>query len=95
MAHRCRLSMKIKEGFKLRKVCDSVIVVAVGSASIDLNGMITLNETGEFLWNLLTEGCTEKELTTALSEEYDINVRQAETDVRDFVSGLERANLVE
>ena len=40
--------MKIKDGFILRTVADSCIVVPVGERSIDFSGVITLNEVGAF-----------------------------------------------
>lgn len=43
--------MQIKPGFAMRKIAGSNIVVPVGAASSDFNGMITLNDTGAFLWN--------------------------------------------
>ena len=45
--------MKIRNGFMLRKVGGQNVVVAVGAASRDFNGIIKLNETGAFLWELL------------------------------------------
>ena len=42
--------MKIKDGFMLRKVGGQNVVVAVGKASRDFNGIIRLNDTGRFLW---------------------------------------------
>ena len=42
--------MKLKEGFVLRKVADTYVVVAVGAEAKKHNVMITLNETGEFIW---------------------------------------------
>ena len=47
--------MKIKNGFILRNVSDAYVVVAVGEAAKDFNGMITLNETGAFLWKTLAD----------------------------------------
>ena len=44
--------MKIKQGFVVRKVGDSHVVVPVGELSKTFHGMINLNETGAFLWNL-------------------------------------------
>ena len=41
--------MKIKDGFMLRKVGGQNVVVAVGKASRDFNGIIRLNDTGKFL----------------------------------------------
>ena len=38
--------MKLKENFVLRQVAGSYAVLAVGAASVDFNGMLTLNESG-------------------------------------------------
>ena len=38
--------MKIKNGFMLRKVGSQNVVVAVGTASKDFNGIIRLNDSG-------------------------------------------------
>ena len=88
--------MKIKEGFLLRKVSDTYVVVAVGAASQAFNGMITLNETGAFLWEALEKGCAEKkELTDKLLAEYDVDRALAEKDVQAFVTRLSEAKLLE
>lgn len=42
--------MKIKEGFVLRNMGGQAVVVSIGSASKVFNGMVKLNETGEYLW---------------------------------------------
>ena len=57
--------MKIKEGFVLRTIAGSNIVVPVGAASIDFNGMITLNDSGAFLWKELEQGGDADSLTVA------------------------------
>ena len=43
------MNMKIKEGFLLRQVSGQVVVLPTGN-ELDLNMMITLNDTGAFLW---------------------------------------------
>ena len=50
--------MKIKEGFILRNVAGSNVVVPVGQATVDFNGMMSLNDTGAFLFDKLTKGIT-------------------------------------
>ena len=45
--------MKIKNGFILRDVGGKTFVVAVGERSREFKGMITLNETGKFIWKAL------------------------------------------
>ena len=87
--------MKIRNGFMLRKVGGQNVVVAVGAASRDFNGIIKLNETGAFLWELLKSERTPKELTEALLAEYDIDRETAAADVEAFADRLSRAELLD
>ena len=86
--------MKIKDGFILRQVADNYLVVAVGDAVKDFNGIINLNETGAFLWKILESGATEEELAKKLTEEYDVTEETAKADVGKFVAKLAEANLL-
>ena len=54
--------MKTKSGFMLRQVGGKNVVVAVGKAAEDFNGLITLNSTGAFLWEQLSHGISYDEL---------------------------------
>ena len=87
--------MKIRNGFMLRKVGGQNVVVAVGAASRDFNGIIKLNETGAFLWDLLKSERTPEELTEALLAEYDIDRETASADVEAFAERLSRAELLD
>jgi len=86
--------MKIKDGFILREVAGNYIVVAVGEAVKNFNGVINLNETGAFLWKILEKGGDEESLLAALLNEYDVEEELARTDVKAFVSKLTEAGLV-
>ncbi len=86
---------KIKDGFLLREVAGNYIVVPVGAASVDFNGMITLNEVGAFLWERLNEGATTGQLCDAVIETYDISREQANKDILDFMNRLSEADLLE
>lgn len=86
--------MKLKEGFILRKIADNYVVIAVGKAADSFNGMIQLNQTGAFLFEQLSRGQTEKELAEALVKEYNVDKGVAESDVKEFLQGLEEANLL-
>lgn len=87
--------MKIKDGFILRKVGGQNVVVAVGERSRNFNGIIRLNETGTFLWDILAGGSDEDGLTAALLEEYDVDEGSARNDVCAFVDKLRGADLLE
>ena len=79
--------MKIKEGYIMRVVAGQIVVLPTGD-DLDLNLMITLNETGKFLWNILETGATEDELVAAVLANYDVDEETARNAVVSFVSTL-------
>lgn len=82
--------MKINSNFILKEIAGSNMVIPVGNELIDLNAMITLNESGAFLWNLLLNDSTEYELITAMLKEYDVDIKTATEDIREFVENLRK-----
>ncbi|MFQ9515955.1 MAG: PqqD family protein [Eubacterium sp.] len=87
--------MKIKEGFVLRKMSGKAVVVSVGSASEIFNGMIKLNETGEFLWQQMEDNASESDLVQALLEKYDVSEEIAQNDVKTFIDTLKEPGIIE
>ena len=79
--------MKLKDGFLLRTVAGENVVLPTGS-ELDLNMMITLNETGRFLWELLGSETSEDAMVRALLAEYDVDQETAENAVSAFVKKL-------
>ena len=79
--------MKLKDGFLLREVAGQVVVLPVGE-DLDLNMMITLNETGRFLWECLQEETDEAGMVSALLKEYDVDEATAISAVQNFVKKL-------
>ena len=76
--------MKSKEGFVVRKIANQYMAVPVGARAKELHGMIGLNETAAFLWELLKEDRTEEELVTLLYDEYEISEEKALETVKKF-----------
>ena len=79
--------MKIKEGYILRQIAGEYVVIPSGE-DLDLNLMITLNETGSFLWERLAEGAEEEDLVKALLAEYDVDEARARKSVAAFIAKL-------
>lgn len=79
--------MKIKDGFLLRQVAGQTVVLPCGD-TLDLNMMITLNDTGAFLWEQLQSEKDEAALVAALLAEYDVDEATAKTSVAGFVAKL-------
>ena len=82
--------MKINKDYVLRNVGGENIVVPVGEASKRFHGMITLNDTGAFLWAFFSEEHTEREAVAALLKEYEVTEETAACGVRTFVESLEK-----
>lgn len=87
--------MKIRDGFILRKMDDMSIVVAVGSAAKEFNGIITLNSTAEFMWKQLEKGCTEEELVCEMLKTYNAPEEKMRGDAAAFVKKLREAELLD
>ncbi|MGN0550723.1 MAG: PqqD family protein [Acutalibacteraceae bacterium] len=87
--------MKIKSDFLLKKVADSYVVVPVGKATVSFNGMITLNETGAFLWEKLQSECENSDLLSAMLLEYEVDEKTAQKGIDKFINELKEADLLE
>ena len=80
--------MKRSADFLLRQVAGSQVLVPVGAATKRFPGMIRMNATGCFLWELLEAAQTKESLAEALVSRYEVSAEQAATDVEAFVEKL-------
>lgn len=80
--------MNVKRKLVKRKIAGEVILVPVSDSSLELKGLIVLNETAEFLWDRLPDAEDSKALVKALTEEYEIDDAAAERDVGNFLNKL-------
>lgn len=85
--------LKLKEGFILREIGGEIMVIPSGE-ELDLNMMITLNETGRFLWERLEQGTTVEALVSALLAEYEVEEAVALENVKAFVEKLNVHNFL-
>ncbi len=86
--------MKIKGSFVLKKILSDYIVVPVGNNLVDFNAVITLNETGAFLWEKLQNVTTKEALCDLMCEEYDIDKDTAMSDINEFAEKLNSAGIL-
>lgn len=87
--------MKIKENYVLRQVADSWVVLPMGDAVADFNGMISLNETGALLWKKLEQGADLEALASLLTKTYDVSKEVALADAEKFVCKLRSSQMLE
>ena len=87
--------MKIKENFVLRQIASTWVVISLAEATVDFNGLLTLNESGLMLWKLIEKGSTREQLASALTEEYEVSYETALADVDEYLEKLDKAGCIE
>lgn len=80
--------MRRNSQFATRQVAGKYVAVPLGQAAEAFRGMITLNNTGKFLWDLLEEEQTEESLANALVQTYGITEERALGAVKKFLEPL-------
>lgn len=86
--------MKIKKNLIKRNIAGDVILVPVGSASLDIKGLISLNETAEVIWDALPEAEDKADLVKAVTDVYDVDAAIAEGDVCAFLEKLRELDII-
>ncbi len=88
--------MKIKEGFKMRKLGREYIVVAEGSSLVNFNRMISFNDTAASLWEALSGRDFEVEdIRRFILDNYEVDERTADADAAKLARDWADAGLIE
>lgn len=87
--------MKIKDGYILREVAGTFVVISTGAEELDFKGVITVNEVGALIWKGMEEGKSKDEIIEQITTEYDVSKETASEDCDAFVKQLAEQNIVE
>lgn len=87
--------MKIKDGFILKDVAGSKIVIATGSAKLDFNGVITFNSVGADVFTMLDGTKSVEEIVSHIAAEYGVSEDIVKTDVNKLIDKMKKHNLIE
>ena len=87
--------MKLKHEYVTRRIADETILVPIGKAPLEQNGLLTLNECGTFLWERLEGAETEQALADALLDTYEVDPETAKKDVQEFLDTLRKLNVLD
>ena len=85
---------RIKEYIK-RNIAGEIVLVPAGQTAEDFNGMITLTESGDFIWEHLEEARDFNHLVELILEEYDIDKETAVQDASAFLMQLLQAGMIQ
>lgn len=88
--------MIIKNQFVLQEIAGEHIIVPIGEEADRLHGIITLNDTGAFLWKKMEKNdYSKRELAEALCKEFEIDILIAENDTSEFLDTLNSLGCIE
>ena len=87
--------MKVDKEFVLREIAGDYVIIPIGRTVLSFNGLITVNEIGAFLWNLLQEDVTKKDLVAIVLDEYEVDEETAREDIQEFLDTLVSGGILE
>lgn len=87
--------MVVKKDMILRRIGNDTILVPVGNALKDHNGLFMLTESACFLWQQLPECNSVHELARKLYDEYEVSQEQALADTKEFIDKLAELDIID
>jgi len=73
-----------------RKTGNEYVLVPITDNIADMNSVYTLNETGAFIWEQIDGKRSVEEIIDELTNEYDIDKQNAESDVFNFIENMSK-----
>jgi hypothetical protein len=77
-----------------RDVAGETIVVPICKGVGDLDSVYTFNPVGRSLWRLLENGHSAEELANWIATHYEVEAKQAFSDVQGYIAELQEAGLI-
>ena len=77
--------MKLEKEFVLREIAGDYVIIPVGKTVIEFNGLITVNEVGVSIWNMLQNEVTFDQIVQGILNEYEVEESVAREDIREFL----------
>lgn len=87
--------MKIKDGFILKDVAGSKIVIATGKQRMNFNGVITFNSVGAEVFNMLDGTHSVEDIIVKIAEDYSVPQETVKADVIKLIDKMKNHGLIE
>ena len=87
--------MKIKDGFILKDVAGSKIVIATGAQRINFNGVITFNDVGAEVFNMLDGTNSVEDIVSKISADYNVDSNIVKNDVEKLIEKMRKHILID
>ena len=80
--------MRVSNDYIMRQIAGEFLLVPTGAAAARFNGLITMNDVGRFIFQMLAEEHTVCEVAALITKEYDVDENTALADTEEFVQQL-------
>lgn len=88
--------MRLKTDYKIRKIAGESVIVRMGTQSVKMTNIISLNSTSEWLWNQLAdEEFDADKVADLLTAEYEVSREVALLDAEKWIEMLREADLLQ
>jgi hypothetical protein len=87
--------MRRKGNYQLRSIGGESLLVPLGAQVAEVNGVVTLNATGRYIWELLADECSLDSVAAAVAERFDVDPQRARSDVQVFLEAISRIGMLE
>ena len=87
--------MKVRKDFVLRETAGDYMIIPTGRTVQSFDGLITVNEVGADLWNMLQSEVTFDDLLRGILTIYDVDEETAEEDIRQFLDTLRERGILD
>lgn len=86
--------MRINKEFVLREIAGDYIIIPTGTTVLEFNGLITVNEVGVTLWQMLQEEVSMEQLVQGILSEYEVEEEVAREDIQEFLDVLTKGGIL-
>lgn len=84
----------IKGTYTLRQIAGEYLAIPIGNEAGDDANIVILNPVSQIIWGKLESGASFDEILQAVTAEFNVEKEEATADIKEFLDGLEQANLL-
>lgn len=86
--------MQFKKEFMLREIVGEAVLIPTGETAAHFNGLISVNELGQFIWENYEKAQDEDELLGFILDEYEVEKEIAKADLDEFLNILRNNEII-
>lgn len=85
---------EMKKKFLLREIDGEFLLVPLGNGDKQFTSLITMNETGAFIWKRLEKNKSADDIASDFVREYNVTFEKAKSDVNAFKNYLKEKKIL-